>query len=156
MKIGKTNAMRILDQHKVSYTVHEYPHHNDEAVDGLTVAGLLNQNPNQVFKTLVTQGKSRQYYVFVLPVNEELSLKHAAVLASEKSVEMIPVKEINQVTGYIRGGCSPLGMKKVFKTWIHHSALNFDTIFFSGGKIGLQIEMNPKELYGIIPVSFDL
>lgn len=156
MKSIKTNAMRILDQHKINYQVHEYPHHNDEAVDGITVATLLNQNPNQVFKTLVTQGKSKQFYVFVLPVNEELSLKQAAGLANEKSIEMIPVKEINKVTGYIRGGCSPLGMKKVFKTWIHHSALDFDTIVFSGGKIGLQIEMNPQDLIGIIPVSFDL
>lgn len=156
MKAVKTNAMRILDQHKISYVTHEYPHKDKEAVDGETVAQLLNQDPKKVFKTLITQGKSKQYYVFVIPVLMELDLKHAASIVQEKSVEMIPVKQINSVSGYIRGGCSPIGMKKVFKTQIHHSALDWDTIIFSGGQIGTQIEMDPRDLIKIIPAAFEL
>lgn len=155
-KLNKTNAMRILDQHQIVYRVHEYAHHEKEAVDGITVAALLNEDPKRVFKTLVTRGKSKQIYVFVLPVMQELDLKHAASLVNEKSVEMIPVKEINSVTGYIRGGCSPIGMKKAFATQIDHSALEYETIFFSGGQIGVQIEMDPRELEKVISVGFDL
>ena len=111
MKEIKTNVMRILDKEKVEYTHHEYPHGKD-AVDGVTVATLMNQNPDYVFKTLVTKGMGRDYYVFVVPVDHELDLKKCAKSVGEKSVEMIPVKDITKVTGYVRGGCSPLGMKK--------------------------------------------
>ena len=156
MKSVKTNAMRILDQHKINYVSHEYPHKDKEAVDGITVATMLNQNPEKVFKTLITQGKSKQYYVFVIPVSMELDLKRAASVVQEKSIEMIPVKQINAISGYIRGGCSPIGMKKIFPTQVHHTALEHDTIIFSGGQIGLQIEMDPKELIKVIPVRFDL
>ena len=156
MKSVKTNAMRILDQHKISYKTYEYPHKDKEAVDGITVALMLHQDPAIVFKTLITQGKSKQFYVFVIPVSMELDLKHAASIVNEKSIEMIPVKQINAISGYIRGGCSPIGMKKTFQTQIHHSALEHETIIFSGGQIGTQIEMDPKELMKVIPVRFDL
>lgn len=156
MKAVKTNAMRILDQHKINYVSHEYPHKDKEAVDGITVATMLNQNPEKVFKTLITQGKSKQYYVFVIPVSMELDLKRAASVVQEKSIEMIPVKQINAISGYIRGGCSPIGMKKIFPTQVYHTALEHETIIFSGGQIGLQIEMDPKELIKVIPVRFDL
>lgn len=144
----KTNVMRILDKAKIQYTHHEYPH-GKEAVDGLSVAKLLNQNPDCVFKTLVTHG-SGGYFVFVVPVAEELDLKKAAKAVGEKSVEMIHVKDINKVTGYIRGGCSPIGMKKQYKTVIHSSALNIDTIIVSAGKIGFQIEFAPLDLISLI------
>lgn len=153
-KSAKTNAMRLLEHHNIAYITHEYPHHH-EAVDGETVAVLLNQDPHRVFKTLVTQAKSHQIYVFVLPVNKELDLKKAALLVQQKSLEMIPVKQIQALTGYIRGGCSPLAMKKVYPTWVDSSALLQPTIIFSGGQIGTQIEMNPLDLKQIIPVHFD-
>lgn len=144
----KTNVMRILDKAKIQYTHHEYPH-GKEAVDGLSVAKLLNQNPDCVFKTLVTHG-SGGYFVFVVPVAEELDLKKAAKAVGEKSVDMIHVKDINKVTGYIRGGCSPVGMKKQYKTVIHSSALNIDKIIVSAGKIGFQIELAPLDLISLI------
>lgn len=144
----KTNVMRILDKEKIKYTHHEYPH-GKEAVDGLSVAKLLDQNPGCVFKTLVTHG-SGDYFVFVVPVAEELDLKKAAKAVGEKSVEMIHVKDINKVTGYIRGGCSPIGMKKQYKTVVHISALSIDTIIVSAGKIGFQIELAPLELISLI------
>ncbi len=144
----KTNVMRILDKAKINYNHYEYPH-GKEAVDGLSVAKLLGQNPNQVFKTLVTHGGGG-YYVFVIPVAEELDLKKAARAVGEKSVEMIHVKDINKVTGYIRGGCSPIGMKKQYKTVIHTSANDIKTMIVSAGKIGYQIELPPKELISLI------
>lgn len=144
----KTNVMRILDKAKIKYTHHEYPHGKD-AVDGVSVAKLLNQNPDCVFKTLVTHG-SGGYFVFVVPVALELDLKKAAKSVGEKSVEMIHVKDINKVTGYIRGGCSPVGMKKQYKTVIHSSALNIETIIVSAGKIGYQIELAPQDLIELI------
>ena len=156
MKKMKTNAMRILDRQKIPYQVHEYAHHEQEAVDGMHVARLLQEDPARVFKTLVTQGRSHQIYVFVIPVNQELDLKQAALCVKEKAVEMIPVKQIFPLTGYIRGGCSPIGMKKNYSTHFHASALNYDSIFFSGGQIGLQIEMDPRDLMKVIPVQFDL
>ncbi len=146
MSEAKTNAMRILDRNKIKYTVHEYPHVEGEAVDGLNVARLTGQDPEQVFKTLVTRGASKNYYVFVLPVAEELDMKKAAKSVGEKSVEMIHVSEINGITGYIRGGCSPVGMKKQFKTTFAEEALSQSTIMVSGGKIGLQIEAAPADL----------
>lgn len=144
----KTNVMRILDKAKIQYNHYEYPHGKD-AVDGVSVAKLLGQNPDCVFKTLVTHG-SGGYFVFVVPVAQELDLKKAAKAVGEKSVEMIPVKDINKVTGYIRGGCSPVGMKKQYKTVIHSSALNIEKIIVSAGKIGYQIELAPQELIDLI------
>jgi Cys-tRNA(Pro)/Cys-tRNA(Cys) deacylase len=149
----KTNAMRILDNNKIKYTIHSYEN-KDNKIDGIAVAQKIQKDVDSVFKTLVTQGHSKEFYVFVIPVAEELDMKKASKIASEKSVEMIPVKDINFVTGYIRGGCSPLGMKKVFKTFIQEEALLFDTIIFSGGKIGSQIEMNPNDLEKVINCSF--
>ena len=150
--MDKTNAMRILDQKKIKYTCHEYE--VDENIDGISVAEKLGEDPNKVFKTLVTVSKTKKYYVFVVPVNEELDLKKCAKAVSEKSIEMIPMKDLLGITGYIRGGCSPLGMKKVFPTVIDEYALLYDTIIFSGGKRGLQIEMDPNELNDVIKVSF--
>ncbi|MBR4223368.1 MAG: Cys-tRNA(Pro) deacylase [Oscillospiraceae bacterium] len=144
----KTNAMRILDKLKISYQVHEYPH-GDEAVDGVTVAQLLGQDVSSVYKTLVTRGASspeKAYYVFVIPVYAELDLKACARAVKEKSVEMIHVKEINSITGYIRGGCSPVGMKKHFDTVFHEDIQSLDTVMVSGGKIGIQIELAPSDL----------
>lgn len=145
MKEIKTNVMRILDKEKVEYTHHEYPHGKD-AVDGVTVATLMNQNPDYVFKTLVTKGMGRDYYVFVVPVDHELDLKKCAKSVGEKSVEMIPVKDITKVTGYVRGGCSPLGMKKQFKTTFHITAESIPKIIVSAGKIGYQIDLKPEDL----------
>ena len=144
----KTNVMRILDKAKIEYNHYEYPHGKD-AVDGVSVAKLLNQDPECVFKTLVTHGNGG-YFVFVVPVAEELDLKKAAKAVSEKSVEMIHVKDINKVTGYIRGGCSPVGMKKQYKTVIHDSCLRIDKIIVSAGKIGYQIELAPQKLIELI------
>lgn len=149
----KTNVMRILDQKKIKYNMYEYEHNDNEAVSGLDVAKLLNQDVKKLFKTLVTKG-SKNYYVFVVPVNDELDLKKAAKAVMEKSVEMIKVAEINQVTGYIRGGCSPIGMKKSYRTVMDISALNYDAIIFSAGKIGYQVEMNPKDLEKIVNITF--
>ena len=141
----KTNVMRLLEQKRIKYTAHEYPH-SDEAVDGLTVAKLTGQDPQTVFKTLVLRGASKQIYVFVVPVEAELDLKKAAKLAGEKSVAMIHVSEITALTGYVRGGCSPIGMKKQYKTFIHSSCEALDTMIVSAGKIGYQIELSPQEL----------
>ncbi len=150
----KTNVMRTLDQKKIKYNCYEYPH-EDGVVDGLGVATLLNEDPNKVFKTLVCVSKSKKNYVFVLPVNKELDLKKCAKSVSEKSVEMISVKELLPLTGYVRGGCSPIGMKKSFITVIHKTALEFDSIIFSAGKIGYQVEVNPLDLSKLIRVSFE-
>ena len=141
----KTNVMRALDQKKVRYTPHEYPH-GAEAVDGVTVAGLIGAAPEQVFKTLVTRGASKSIYVFVIPVAAELDLKKAARAVGEKSIAMIHVSEITALTGYVRGGCSPRGMKKQYKTVYHESALEQETIIVSAGKIGSQVELEPKAL----------
>ena len=133
----KTNAMRILDRAKIKYEMHTYPHTEGEAVDGMNVAKLTGQDPVKVYKTLVTRGASnpsKNFYVFVIPVAKELDLKKAAKAVGEKSVEMIHVKEINGITGYIRGGCSPVGMKKQFKTTFHEDVNALDTVVFSGGK----------------------
>lgn len=145
----KTNAMRILDKEKINYVVYTYEN-KDGKIDGVSVAHKLNQDVNKVFKTLVTKGVSNEYYVFVIPVEKELSLKAAAKVVGEKSVDMIKVEEINKVTGYIRGGCSPVGMKRVYTTVIDKSCENFEAIIVSGGKIGCQIEINPKDLIQLI------
>ncbi|NFO04045.1 Cys-tRNA(Pro) deacylase [Clostridium botulinum] len=152
-KESKTNAMRILDSSKIEYTTYNYQN-KDGKIDGVAVAYKINKNENEVFKTLVTQGHSKEFYVYVVPVAQELDMKKAAKAASEKSIEMIHVKDINKITGYIRGGCSPIGMKKVFKTFVHNTALNCETIVFSGGKIGSQIEMNPRQLENILDCTF--
>jgi len=144
----KTNVMRILDKMKVEYESHSYA--NTDAISGIDVAKVLNQDPARVFKTLVTIGKSKNYYVFMIPVAEELDLKKAAESVNEKSVEMIKSKDLLPVTGYIHGGCSPIGMKKSFVTIIDASAVNFDTIIFSAGKIGYQVEMSLEELKKVI------
>ena len=141
----KTNVMRALDQKKVRYTPHEYPH-GAEAVDGVTVAGLIGAAPEQVFKTLVTRGASKSIYVFVIPVATELDLKKAARAVGEKSIAMIHVSEITALTGYLRGGCSPIGMKKQYKTVYHESALEQQTIIVSAGRIGSQVELEPNAL----------
>lgn len=148
----KTNVMRILDQKKIPYKPHEYG--DTGAISGMEVATALNQNPNQVFKTLVTVGASKRNYVFVVPVWGELHLKKAAKAVGEKSIEMIKSKELLPLTGYIHGGCSPIGMKKLFKTVIHESAKECDTIFFSAGKIGYQVEVSPQDLKKVIPYEF--
>lgn len=150
--IPKTNAMRILETLKVPYTMHTYDPGGE--IDGISVAEKLGQNKEQVFKTLVTKGRSGEHYVFVIPVAEELDLKAAAHSVSEKSVEMIHVKDIQKVTGYIRGGCSPLGMKKQFCTVIDESAKAQPTVIVSGGKIGFQMELTPEALANSIGAAF--
>lgn len=141
----KTNVMRVLEQKKVPYRAHSYPH-GEEAVDGVTVAALTGLAPEKVFKTLVTRGASKKNYVFVIPVAKELDLKKAAKASGEKSIAMIHVSEINALTGYIRGGCSPIGMKKQFATFYHESCLQRETIAVSAGKIGAQVELAPADL----------
>jgi len=153
-KETKTNAMRILDSNKIDYKTHSYEN-KDNKIDGVAVAHKIGKDVDSVFKTLVTQGNSKEFYVFVIPVAKELDMKKASKIAGEKNIDMIHVKDINSITGYIRGGCSPLGMKKVFKTFIQEEALLFDGIVFSGGKIGAQIEMNPNDLEKVIQCSFE-
>ena len=148
-KLEKTNAIRALDKAKLSYTVHTYES-DGTAVDGITVAQKTGLPVEKVYKTLVTVGHSREHYVFVIPVAAELDLKAAARSVGEKAVEMIHVADINKLTGYIRGGCSPIGMKKLFATVLDESCLSLDTIVFSAGKIGMQIEMDPRALLEFI------
>lgn len=152
-KQEKTNVMRILDQKKINYNSYDYTETN--AVSGMEVATSLNEDPNKVFKTLVTVAKSKINYVFVVPVNKELNLKKAAKAVGEKSVEMIKSKELLPLTGYIHGGCSPIGMKKQFKTVIDKSATNFETFIFSGGKIGYQVEVTLDDLKKVIDYSLE-
>lgn len=149
----KTNVMRILDKFKINYKTYSYV--GTDAISGIEVAKVLNQNPKQVFKTLVTTGKSGKHYVFMIPVEEELDLKKAAQSVSEKSIEMLKSKDLLPLTGYIHGGCSPIGMKKFFETIIDESAKNFDTIIFSAGKIGHQVELSLDELKKIIQFKLD-
>lgn len=146
--IEKTNVMRILEQKKIPYKSYSYV--NTNAISGIEVANVLNQDPNQVFKTLVTTSNSNTNYVFVIPVNKELDLKKAAKTVNEKSISMLKSKDLLPLTGYIHGGCSPIGMKKLFKTVFDISANNYDTIIFSGGKIGYQVELNLNDLKKVI------
>ena len=146
--IQKTNVMRVLDQKKVPYEMYTYA--DTEAISGVEVAAVLGQNPNQVFKTLVTVGASKKNYVFVIPVCSELNLKKAAKAAGEKSIEMIKSKELLPLTGYIHGGCSPIGMKKFFTTTVDETAKDWDTIIFSAGKIGYQVEVSLENLSKVI------
>lgn len=149
----KTNAVRILDRNKVKYELLTYD--AGEFIDGLHTAEKTGAPVEQSYKTLVMQGKSKQYYVFVIPIAEEVDLKAAARSVGEKSVEMIHVKDINAVTGYIRGGCSPLGMKKLFPTVIDSTAEAFDDIYVSGGRIGTTIKLNPHDLAKVINAKFE-
>ena len=151
-KDEKTNVMRILDQKKVKYNSYNYL--ETGAISGMEVAEALDENPNLTFKTLVTVGKTNNHYVFLAPVNKELDLKKAAQAVNEKSIEMVKSKELLSLTGYIHGGCSPVGMKKSFKTVIDSSAKNYDKLIFSGGKIGYQVETTLDELKKVI--DFDL
>lgn len=145
----KTNVMRVLEQKKITYTPHSYPH-GDDAVDGATVAQLIGKAPEQVYKTLVTVGASKNHYVFVIPVLAELNLKKAAKAVGEKSIAMLHVSELLPLTGYVRGGCSPIGMKKQFRTVIDASCEAQDTITISAGKIGQQVEVAPADLLKLI------
>ena len=147
-KEEKTNVMRTLEQKKIAYTAHEYP--ADGPVDGVSVAGYLGQDPEQVFKTLVTKGAGGGYYVFDIPVAENLDLKKAAKAVGEKSIAMLPQKELLPLTGYVHGGCSPVGMKKQFPTVFHETAELFDTICVSAGKIGAQVEVAPADLIALL------
>lgn len=143
-KDDKTNVMRLLDGKKISYVSHSYD--PDSSLSGEDIARILGEDPVKVFKTLVTQGKTGAYYVFVVPVQSELDLKKAAKAAGEKSISMIKQKELLPLTGYVHGGCSPLGMKKHFQTFIHETALLCEKIFVSAGSVGFQIEINPADL----------
>jgi len=149
--IEKTNVMRILDQKKVDYTSHFYG--DTEAISGVEVAAILGQDENKVFKTLVTIGATKNYYVFMIPVHKELDLKKAAKAVGEKSIAMIKSKELLPLTGYIHGGCSPIGMKKQFRTVVHETAENFDTIMFSAGKIGYQVELPVQALAKVVRIE---
>ena len=148
----KTNAMRFLDSKKIAYTVNTYE--CEDFVDGVHIAQMLGQDEKMSYKTLVTKGKSGGYFVFVLPVAKELDMKKAAKAVGEKSVEMLHVKDINSVTGYIRGGCSPLGMKKQFPTVVDESASSFGEIIISGGRLGSQIFLSPDDLVKACGGSF--
>lgn len=147
-KDEKTNVMRLLDQHAIPYTAHTYP--ADGPIDGVSVAAFLGQDPEQVFKTLVTKAASGNYYVFDIPVAENLDLKKAARAVGEKSIAMIPQKELLPLTGYIHGGCSPVGMKKLFPTVFHETVELFDTICVSAGKVGAQVEVAPGDLMTLL------
>lgn len=150
----KTNAMRILDKSGVSYNTYSY-NLDDGLVDGVSVASKIGKSAEQVYKTLVTQGTSKEHYVFVIPVAKELDLKAAAKAVGEKAIEMIKVSDINKITGYIRGGCSPIGMKKDYKTVLDSSCKELDTFIISAGKIGHQIELSPEDLKKLIGCSIE-
>ena len=150
-KLEKTNVMRILDQKKIPYTSYDYS--DTDAISGTEVASVLGQDPLQVFKTLVTVGASKRNYVFVIPVCGELNLKEAAKAVGEKSIEMLKAKDLLPLTGYIHGGCSPIGMKKPFPTVFDRSAESYDTIIFSAGKIGYQVQLSLSDLQKIIPIT---
>ncbi|KNF07366.1 Cys-tRNA(Pro) deacylase [Gottschalkia purinilytica] len=154
MAQAKTNAMRILDQKNIDYEIITYDS-SDGSIDGISVAQKIKKDPSCVYKTLVVQGNSKNIYVFVIPVMEELDLKKGAKVAGEKKIEMIPVKDIQKWTGYIRGGCSPIGMKKSYKTFIDSSASNIEKIVVSAGKIGTQIEINVNNLSKVIDASLE-
>lgn len=149
----KTNVMRVLDQKKIRYTPHQYPH-GETPPDGVTVARLTGLDPARVFKTLVTVGASKKNYVFVIPVEKELDLKAAAKAVREKSIAMLRQSELLPLTGYVHGGCSPVGMKKALPTVIHESAQELDTMAVSAGKVGFQVELSPADLAGLVRAAF--
>ena len=147
----KTNVMRVLDAKKVAYESHAYE--ADSTLTGEQIAGILGEPAEKVFKTLVTQGKTGAYYVFVVPVKEELDLKKAAKASGEKSIAMINQKDLLPLTGYVHGGCSPIGMKKPFPTFIHETVPTLDKIFVSAGKVGFQIELAPADLITVVRIT---
>ncbi len=150
-KEEKTNVMRVLDSKKIKYNSFNYV--DSGVISGMDVATVLEQNPDRVFKTLVTEAASKKNYVFVVPCNKELDLKKAAKAVGEKSISMLKSKDLLPLTGYVHGGCSPIGMKKQFTTVIHSSCADFDTILFSAGKIGYQVEVSPEDLKKVIPYT---
>ncbi len=150
--MDKTNVMRVLDSKKVQYNSHEYE--PDATMTGEEIAGILGEPAEKVFKTLVTQAKSGQYYVFVIPVIGELDLKKAAKVAGEKSISMIKQKDLLPLTGYVHGGCSPIGMKKRFPTFLHETAKDFERIYVSAGKVGYQVELSPDDLVKIVGCKY--
>jgi len=152
-KEDKTNVMRVLDGKKISYNSHMYE--PDATMSGAQIAAILGEDADKVFKTLVTRGKTSAYYVFVIPVEKELDLKKAAKAVSEKSIAMIPQKELLPLTGYVHGGCSPIGMKKTFPTVIHETAKNYEKIFFSAGKVGYQVEVAVTDLERVIRYTLE-
>lgn len=151
-KQEKTNVMRFLDKKKIPYKMHDYT--ESGAIAGEDVASVLGENPDEVFKTLVTVGKTKQNYVFLVPVNKELNLKKAASVVGEKSIEMIKSKDLLGLTGYVHGGCSPIGMKKQFQTVVHNTAEFMENILFSGGRIGMQVELKTEDFKKIININF--
>ena len=153
-KEEKTNVMRVLDQKKIPYTPHAYPHGDGEAPDGVTVARSLGQDPERVFKTLVTRGASGGYYVFDIPVTDTLDLKKAAKAVGEKSIAMLYSRELLPLTGYVHGGCSPIGMKKQFPTVIDESAADLPEMIVSGGRLGEQIILKPEDLLKVTGGKF--
>jgi Cys-tRNA(Pro)/Cys-tRNA(Cys) deacylase len=150
-KVDKTNVMRILDQKKISYRDYSF---DRTKLQGIEVANYFKENSEQVFKTLVTVGKSKEHYVFMVPIAKELDLKKGAKAVGEKSIEMILQKDLLPLTGYVHGGCSPIGMKKQFKTFIDATAKNFTTIHFSGGRVGHQVQVSPSDLQKVIRITF--
>lgn len=150
-KVDKTNVMRILDQKKISYRDYSF---DSTKLQGIKVTNYLKENPEQVFKTLVTVGKSKEHYVFMVPIAKELDLKKGAKAVGEKSIEMILQKDLLSLTGYVHGGCSPIGMKKQFKTFIDDTTQNFNTIYFSGGRVGHQVQVSPSDLQKVIRITF--
>ena len=148
----KTNVMRLLDGKKIPYASHTYE--PDATMTGVEIAALLGEDPRRVFKTLVAGGKPNRYYVFVIPVGEELDLKKAARAAGEKSIHMIHQKELLPLTGYVHGGCSPVGMKKAFPTFLHETARGAERIGISAGKVGFQVEVNPEDLKALVPFQW--
>ena len=150
-KQDKTNCMRVLESKKISYTPHLYE--ADPSLSGEDIARILGEEPSQVFKTLVTTGKPQRYYVFVIPVNAELNLKKAASAVGEKSVSMIPQQDLLPLTGYVHGGCSPIGMKKRFPSYIHESVSGLDRIFVSAGRVGCQVELDPADLVRVAELT---
>lgn len=152
-KIQKTNAMRILDNEKIDYIVKTYDV-CDGKIDGVSVANKVGRSTNEIFKTIVTVGASKEVYVFIIPVDKEIDLKKAAKTAGEKKIEMLPLNDLLKTTGYIRGGCSPIGMKKLYKTFIQKEGELLETIVFSGGKVGFQIEMKPLDLKKVVNGQF--
>lgn len=153
MAEAKTNAMRLLERAKIPYEMHTYDH-SDGQIDGVSVAHKVGLDPDTVFKTLVTRGASREIYVFVLPVARELDLKKAARAVGEKSIELVKIEEINKLTGYVRGGCSPVGMKKAYRTTIDATAEQFPAITVSGGRIGCQVTLSPAQLAELVGAAF--
>ncbi|MBR1847588.1 MAG: Cys-tRNA(Pro) deacylase [Bacilli bacterium] len=149
--MDKTNVMRLLDVAKIPYVMHEY---DPEAVDGMEVARLVGENPEAVFKTLICENPKHEHFVFDIPVNAELDLKKAAKACGSKSIDLIPLKELLPLTGYVHGGCSPIGLKKMFPVYIDETAILFDTIYISGGKRGLQVELSPQDLADYVHATF--